>query len=96
MTAKIDRRFAKRFPERQWWLRPATAEERLVQFRGRSVEGWHPCLVVGRNGDKFMSMPFYASSREVTDIDDDDAAATAASVGSALLDGAMPYVEIRR
>lgn len=96
MPAKIDRRFAKRFPARTWWLRPASAEEREVQFRGRSVAGWHACLVIGRNGDKFMSMPFYSSSPDVADIDDDSAALTAANVGETLLDGAMPYIEIRR
>lgn len=96
MPAKIDRRFARRFPNRQWWLRPATMEERQVQFRGRSVEGWHPCLAVGRSGDRFMSMPFYASSPDVADIGDDDAALTAANVGDTLLDGAMPYIGIRR
>lgn len=96
MPAKIDRRYARRFPNRQWWLRPASAQERQEQFRGRSVEGWHPCLVVGRAGDKFVSMPFFASSPDVADISDDEAAITAANVGTALLDGEMPYIEIRR
>ncbi|WP_294929261.1 hypothetical protein [uncultured Paracoccus sp.] len=96
MPAKIDRRFAKRFPARRWWLRPATAEERRIQFRGRSAEGWHACLAVGRSGDKFMSLPFYASSPDVADIGDDDAALTAGNVRNTLLNGVMPYIEIRR
>lgn len=93
---KIDRRFAKRFPARQWWLRPALAEERQTQFRGRSEQGWHACVAVGRSGGKFMSLPFFASSPDVADIDDDDAALTAANVADTLMDGAMPYITIRR
>lgn len=96
MPAKIDRKFAARFPSRQWWLRPALAEERAEQFRGRTEEGWTACIAVGRNGDKFMSLPFFASSPDVTDIDDDDAALTAANVADTLLDGAMPFIEILR
>lgn len=96
MASKIDRQFAERFPHRNWWLRPATAEERQIQFRGRAVEGWHACLAVGRCGEWFRTMPFYATSADVADIDDQDAGVTAAHVAETLQAGAMPYVQIRR
>ncbi|RNF33711.1 hypothetical protein A7A09_014570 [Paracoccus methylarcula] len=100
MPAKIDRRFARRFPNRGFWLRPASAEERKIQFRGRSEPGWHPCMAimrgVGKHADKFHSLPFYSSTPDLADIGEEESGMTAAHVRDSLSDGGLPFVTINR
>lgn len=91
-ACKADRRFARRFPERECWLRPATPAERKAMFHGHVGEGWHPCVAVYRQGDVYRNIPFLSSSRDIADAYDSTAANTAVKAAEALRGGGIAHI----
>lgn len=73
-TAEADERFAQRFPDRRFWVRPASRGEVRTMFRGK-VRGWHPCVVIARyEGDVYAHVPFLCTSRDISDAYEEGAA----------------------
>lgn len=73
-TAEADERFAQRFPDRRFWVRPASRGEVRTMFRGK-VRGWHPCVVIARyEGDFYTHFPFLCTTHDISDASEDGAA----------------------
>ena len=65
-SAKIDRRYSSRFPDRHFWLRPATLEERLSLAQA-APSGAALCIAIARRGDDYFAVPFWSLSSDVAD-----------------------------
>lgn len=91
-ACKADRRFARRFPDRECWLRPATPGERKAMFLGQIGDGWHPCVAVYRQGDVYRNFPFLSSSRDIADAYENTAAHTAVKALEALREGGIAHI----
>ncbi|AMY70916.1 hypothetical protein [Frigidibacter mobilis] len=94
-TCDADERFAARFPDRQFWLRPASRGE-VREIFGRKVRGWHPCLAVWREGDIYRKVPFFATTRDVADASDGVSAETAVNAIESLREGVVLRILITR
>ncbi|WP_158644530.1 hypothetical protein [Paracoccus jeotgali] len=90
-SAKIDRRFARRFPQRQCWLRPATPAERKQLFAA-SLEGLQPCMAIWRTGADYMCFPFLSTSSDVADAYEGAAAETVVKAAQALREGGIARI----
>ncbi|QFG37203.1 hypothetical protein ESD82_13570 [Paracoccus pantotrophus] len=67
-SAKIDSRFAQRFPKRRAWVRPATQAERTSIFEGHEVPDWlTPSMAIARVGRDFARIPFVSTSPDIAD-----------------------------
>ena len=58
-SADIDRRYSSRFPERHFWLRPATFEER-VTLAEAGPKGATLCVAIARRGADYYKVPFWS------------------------------------
>lgn len=95
-SAKIDRRYARRFPDRNFWLRPATPEERRVILSRKPDPAQFPnaalCISVAHWDSDFLAWPFWADSADVADASDGAAAEVVMRAAEAYAAGTMASV----
>ncbi|WP_145962836.1 hypothetical protein [Mangrovicoccus ximenensis] len=65
--ADPDLKFAERHPNRAFWVRRCTPEERLG-CREKDEPGKYLCAAVFRYGPFFVPLPFWASTPDVADL----------------------------
>lgn len=95
-ACKADRRFFRRFPDRECWLRPASPEERRAIFQGWVADGWHPCIAVWRRGDTYLNFPFLSTSPDIADAYEETAAQAALKAAEALCAGEIAHIVATR
>lgn len=90
-SAKIDQRFSSRFPNRHFWLRPATFEER-VSLAEASPAGASLCIAIAKRGGDFFAIPFWSLSSDVADATEDAAAMVIARAAQAVREGSLAVI----
>lgn len=94
-SAKIDRRFARRFPGRTLWLRPASPEERRLcaeQIGSHGPIGFSLCIAVAHRDNDFYMLPFWSNSSDVSDATEGAAAMVVAAAANALQAGEVAAI----
>lgn len=95
-SAKIDRRFARRFPDRSFWLRPATPEERrVILARKPDAASFSPaylCIAIAHRDCDFLAFPFWATCADVSGASDGDAAEFVMRAAEAIAAGGMASI----
>lgn len=89
--ANIDRRYSTRFPDRHFWLRPATFEER-VTLAEAGPKGTTLCVAIARRGADYYKIPFWSLSSDVADATQDAAAQVIAIAARALQAGNVAMI----
>ena len=98
-AAKIDRRFSRRFPKRQFWLRPATPSERnMVRAQHGDAPAITPavCMAIGKRGPDYIAVPFWCSSADVADATEGAAAEGVALAVEAIKAGTIARIMTMR
>ena len=90
-TAQIDQRYSSRFPNRHFWLRPATFEER-VTLAAAAPAGASLCIAIARRGDDFFAVPFWSLSSDVADATESAAAQVITVAARAVHAGSLAMV----
>jgi len=94
-SANIDRRYSARFPGRQFWLRPATLEERVTLAQSWP-KGATLCMAIARRGNDYFAVPFWSLSSDVADATQDAAAQVVTIAAQALQAGNLAMIAPRR